>query len=131
MGDVFKRGIEPKASMGTGLPRCSECGKVLKEYETGVCLKCRNKDDAPLFKRRELWASPFSPLIVIGCGIYYIGFGIFWFMKWCYYSTIRPFSYSPKICEKGFHKYRPYSRSWESNTYKCNICGQEKTISDD
>lgn len=127
---MFERNQNPKVAMGTGVPKCGECHKPLGKEDVGrsVCVRCRNKDDVFFLKRREVWASPMVPFILIISAFYYFFFGIYWLGRWCYYSSIRPFSYSKNLCEKGFHKYRFIEKSFSKSYYRCNICGEQKSI---
>jgi hypothetical protein len=86
------------------------------------------KSDVPLWKREELWKSPFAPLLVVGWIASIISYGIFWLFKWLLFSWMRPLSNSKFFCDQGFHKYRKIcdrNGGWET-LYRCKICNKEK-----
>jgi hypothetical protein len=91
-----------------------------------------------IWKRREVWRSPWVAFLLIGfffygiyLGFYWVFYAIIWAFKWIIFSWARPFSNSGFLCKQGFHKYRLFEKQdrWNnSKYYKCVICDKEIEI---
>ena len=98
------------------------------KHLTPKSMKELQRIDVPIWKRRESWRSPLVIFILIGYGIYYTFFGIFWISKWIILSPIIPFVYSKKLCNIEMHKWRVTHAYSNSTQYECLVCQKKKEV---